>query len=224
MRIDSKLISDANGKMPGLLGHAAPDRRVAGAGPVRPEPDSAGRVPVPRRPQHWASADERPASGERLATPRSNYMHYNFIGGYARSRRGCWESWRLIDDRAHLAAGANLVGSVGVGLVAVFADLVVGRALQCPSRGRDYWSAHLHPRPVARGIAEATVVRDIEGYGARAHLDTSRILGSPLVEVVDQEDRLRPILPELDAMVSDGLITLARVDVIAHRPEGTGSN
>lgn len=39
-----------------------------------------------------------------------------------------------------------------------------------------------------------------------------------LIEVVDQEDRLRALLPELDDMVSDGLITLERVEVIAYRP------
>ena len=38
-----------------------------------------------------------------------------------------------------------------------------------------------------------------------------------LIEVVDQEDRLRAVLPELDAMVGDGLITLERVEVIAYR-------
>lgn len=73
-----------------------------------------------------------------------------------------------------------------------------------------------------RGIAGATVVRGIEGFGARAHLHTSRILRLSedlpvLIEVVDQEERLRAILPELDAMVADGLITLERVEVIAYR-------
>jgi PII-like signaling protein len=38
-----------------------------------------------------------------------------------------------------------------------------------------------------------------------------------LIEVVDREDRVRAILPELDAMVGDGLITLERVEVIAYR-------
>lgn len=75
-----------------------------------------------------------------------------------------------------------------------------------------------------RGIAGATVLRGIEGYGAKAHLHTSRILQLSqdlplLIEVVDQDDRLRAVLPELDGMVSDGLITLERVEVIAYRPE-----
>jgi hypothetical protein len=75
-----------------------------------------------------------------------------------------------------------------------------------------------------RGLAGATVIRGIEGFGAKQHLHTTRILSLSsdlpiLIEVVDQEDRLRAILPELDSMVADGLITLERVEVIAYRAD-----
>jgi len=73
-----------------------------------------------------------------------------------------------------------------------------------------------------RGMAGATVIRGIEGFGANAHLHTTRILRLSedlpiLIEVVDQEDRIRAILPELDAMVGDGLITLEKIEVLAYR-------
>lgn len=76
-----------------------------------------------------------------------------------------------------------------------------------------------------RGLAGATVLRGIEGFGAKQHLHTTRILSLSsdlpvLIEVVDQEDRLRAVLPELDAMVGDGLITLEKVEVIAYRANG----
>ena len=76
-----------------------------------------------------------------------------------------------------------------------------------------------------RGIAGATVFRGIEGFGANARLHTSRLLRlyedlPILIEVVDQEDRIRQILPDLDEMVGDGLITLERIEVLAYR--GTG--
>ena len=79
-----------------------------------------------------------------------------------------------------------------------------------------------------RGIAGATVLRGIEGFGANAHLHTSRILRLSedlpvLIEVVDQEDRVRAILPELDGMVSDGLITLEKVEVLAYRSGRAGA-
>jgi PII-like signaling protein len=79
-----------------------------------------------------------------------------------------------------------------------------------------------------RGLAGATVLRGIEGFGANAHIHTTRLLRLSedlpvLVEAVDQEDRIRAILPELDSMVGDGLITLERVEVIAYRANREGS-
>lgn len=73
-----------------------------------------------------------------------------------------------------------------------------------------------------RGVAGATVLRAIEGFGASARLHTTRILRLSedlpvLIEVVDREDRLRAVLPELDTMVGEGLITLEKVEVIAYR-------
>jgi PII-like signaling protein len=92
-------------------------------------------------------------------------------------------------------------------------------------------SDHWHGRPLFQAIVEllrerkiagATVIRGIEGFGARSHLHTTRILRLSedlpvLIEVVDEETRLRAILPELDAMVGDGLITAERVEIIAYR-------
>jgi PII-like signaling protein len=76
-----------------------------------------------------------------------------------------------------------------------------------------------------RGIAGATVFRGIEGFGANARLHTSRLLRLSedlpiLIEVVDAEERIRAVLPDLDEMVGDGLITLEKIEVIAYR--GTG--
>jgi PII-like signaling protein len=76
-----------------------------------------------------------------------------------------------------------------------------------------------------RGLAGATVLRGIEGFGAKAHIHTTRILRLSedlpvLIEIVDEETRIRAILPELDTMVKDGLITLERVEVIAYRADG----
>ena len=92
-------------------------------------------------------------------------------------------------------------------------------------------SDHLDGRPLheaivetlrARGVAGATVLRGIEGYGRAARLHTASVLRLSsdlpiLIEVVDREDRLRAVLPEIDAMVPEGLITLEHVEVIAYR-------
>jgi uncharacterized protein len=76
-----------------------------------------------------------------------------------------------------------------------------------------------------RGLAGATVVRGIEGFGKNAHLHTAKILRLSedlpvVIDVVDSEGAIRAILPELDAMVGDGLITLEAVEVVAYRAGG----
>jgi PII-like signaling protein len=72
------------------------------------------------------------------------------------------------------------------------------------------------------GLAGATVLRGIEGFGAKQHLHTTRLLSLSedlplLIEVVDTEERVRGVLPLIDEMVGDGLMTLERVEVIAYR-------
>jgi uncharacterized protein len=76
-----------------------------------------------------------------------------------------------------------------------------------------------------RRLAGATVTRGIEGFGRNAHLHTAKLLrlseDLPIViDVVDAEVRIREILPELDTMVGDGLITVEPVEVIAYRGSG----
>jgi PII-like signaling protein len=76
-----------------------------------------------------------------------------------------------------------------------------------------------------RGLAGATVVRGIEGFGKNAQLHTAKILrlseDLPIViDAVDSEGAIRAILPELDAMVGDGLITVESVEVVAYRAGG----
>jgi PII-like signaling protein len=77
----------------------------------------------------------------------------------------------------------------------------------------------------SQGIAGATVFRGIEGFGANAHLHTTRLLRLSedlpiLIEVVDQEDRLRAVLPGLVVMIGDCLVTLELVDVVTYRGSG----
>jgi uncharacterized protein len=72
------------------------------------------------------------------------------------------------------------------------------------------------------GLAGATVVRGIEGFGASSRLHTTRILQLStdlpvVIEVVDSQDRIDHIVPVLDAMVGDGLVTLEKVHVITYR-------
>lgn len=72
------------------------------------------------------------------------------------------------------------------------------------------------------GLAGATVLRGIEGFGAESHLHTSRILRLSedlpvVIEMVDSEANIDRVLPLLDPMVGDGMLTVERVHVIAYR-------
>lgn len=74
----------------------------------------------------------------------------------------------------------------------------------------------------AAGLAGATVLRGLEGFGAKSRIHTARILrlseDLPLIiEIVDSAEKIAAILPELDTMVGEGLITLENVRVIAYR-------
>lgn len=72
------------------------------------------------------------------------------------------------------------------------------------------------------GLAGATVVRGIEGFGADSHVHTSRILRLSedlpiVVEIVDTEERIDAVLPLLDEMVDEGMVTIEKVHILAYR-------
>jgi hypothetical protein len=96
------------------------------------------------------------------------------------------------------------------------------RCLEGPHKGKPLYEGLLQLFR-ARGFAGATVLRGIAGFGASARVHTDRILRLSLdlpivVEVVDTEQRIREILPELDGMIGGGLVTLERAHVILYRP------
>ena len=78
------------------------------------------------------------------------------------------------------------------------------------------------------GLAGATVTRGIEGFGAKSHLHTSRILRLSedmpvVVEIVDTAERVDGLLPLLDEMVADGLVTIEPVHVVSYRAASSGA-
>jgi PII-like signaling protein len=72
------------------------------------------------------------------------------------------------------------------------------------------------------GLAGATVLRGLEGFGANSRIHTAKILRLSedlpiVVEIVDKKESIEPFLTELDRMVSEGMITLEKVRIIAYR-------
>lgn len=87
-------------------------------------------------------------------------------------------------------------------------------------RHRPLYSEIVH-RAHAAGLAGASVFRGIEGFGASSLVHTSRLLSLSedlpvAVVVVDTEERVRSFLPELDALVTEGLVLLDRCEVVRH--------
>ena len=71
------------------------------------------------------------------------------------------------------------------------------------------------------GLAGATVLRGVAGFGATSVLHTDRLLSLsqdlPLViEVVDTEEKVNEILPRLDEMLQGGIVTLEKARVIRY--------
>ena len=92
-------------------------------------------------------------------------------------------------------------------------------------------SDKIHGRPLCevivekareQGLAGATVLRGFLGFGANSRIHTSKVLrlseDLPLViEIVDEEEKINTLLPELDKIIGEGLITLEKVRVISYR-------
>lgn len=72
------------------------------------------------------------------------------------------------------------------------------------------------------GLAGATVVRGIEGFGADSRIHTSRILRLSedlpvVIEIVDTPEQIDRVVPILDEMVGEGMLTLEKVQIVSYR-------
>jgi uncharacterized protein len=73
-----------------------------------------------------------------------------------------------------------------------------------------------------QGLAGATVVRGLEGYGAHSRVHTAKILRLStdlpiVVEIVDTLERIEAFLPIIDNAITEGLATLERVQIRFYR-------
>lgn len=76
-------------------------------------------------------------------------------------------------------------------------------------------------------MAGASVFRGLEGYGANSRIHTARIVDLSsdlpiLVEIIDSEEYIAKLLPHLDVMVQEGLVTLDDVEIIKYAHTASG--
>jgi uncharacterized protein len=108
---------------------------------------------------------------------------------------------------------------------------VSGRALRLSifvSEG-DTWRhrpayAEIVHRAHGAGLAGATVLRGVEGYGSTSIIHTAHVLPIGdrlplLIMIIDNEQRIRDFLPRLDDLEIDGLVTLDEVEVVRYLPD-----
>jgi len=79
-----------------------------------------------------------------------------------------------------------------------------------------------------QGLAGATCLKGFLGYGAKSHLHTVKLLRLSedlpiIIEIVDSEEKIQAFVPQLDAMIRDGLVTLERAEVLVYRTQQAAS-
>jgi PII-like signaling protein len=72
------------------------------------------------------------------------------------------------------------------------------------------------------GLAGATVLRGVEGFGARSRVRTAKILDLStdlpiVVEIVDTLEKIDAFLPVIDGAILDGMATVEKVQILFYR-------
>lgn len=71
-------------------------------------------------------------------------------------------------------------------------------------------------------LAGATVLRGMMGFGAASRIHTAKVLRLSedlpiVVEIVDTEEQIEKLLPFLDEVVTEGLVTMEKAQIIKYR-------
>ncbi len=74
----------------------------------------------------------------------------------------------------------------------------------------------------AQGMAGATVLRGIQGFGANSLIHTTKILRLSedlpvVVEIIDDEAKIEDFLQVIDHAITDGIVTVERAQVRVYR-------
>jgi PII-like signaling protein len=77
-------------------------------------------------------------------------------------------------------------------------------------------------RAKENGLAGATVIRGIEGYGASSRIHTTKILRLSddmpiIIEMVDVLEKIEKFIPLIDGAISEGLATVEKVEIRFYR-------
>lgn len=73
-----------------------------------------------------------------------------------------------------------------------------------------------------QGLAGATAIKGFMGFGCKSHMHTTKLLELSqdlpiIIEIVDSEEKINAFVPLLEEMVSEGLVTLEKANVVMYR-------
>lgn len=71
------------------------------------------------------------------------------------------------------------------------------------------------------GLAGATVLRGVEGFGASNHVHTTRILSLSndlpiVIVIIDSAERIEAFIPQLDELITEGLVVVEDIEVVKY--------
>ncbi len=144
----------------------------------------------------------RVATGATLISPDLRAgLTIGFCGAFTTMSTFSYESVTLLNDGDYFRAGLYMSAT---------------------DHGKPLYEALLE-RFRTKGLAGATVLRGVAGFGASSTMHTDKVLrlsvDLPLIiEVVETEEVIQGILPDLSEMIGGGLITLEKANVILYRP------
>ena len=79
------------------------------------------------------------------------------------------------------------------------------------------------------GMAGATVLRGMEGFGAHSRMHTAKILRLSqdlpiIIEIVDTKDKIQNFISSIDSVIEEGLATVENIEVRFYRSNKKSSN
>jgi PII-like signaling protein len=74
------------------------------------------------------------------------------------------------------------------------------------------------------GLAGATAFKGFEGFGAKSHMHTAKLLRLSedlpvLIEIVDSAEKIDAFIPQMDLVIKEGLVTSEKVEVVFYRAQ-----
>jgi uncharacterized protein len=73
-----------------------------------------------------------------------------------------------------------------------------------------------------QGLAGATVLRGLMGFGANSRVHTAKIMRLSedlpiIIEIVDTEEKIKSFLSDIEGAIKEGLVTLEKADIQIYR-------